>query len=190
VGADGRVVAAAAKSDMQIEKKCASACFLAFAGGTEKYVNYSGKVGVHGVSDENGDESVSAQAATVEMARALKELGVPAGILGKMVTTPPSQILWLSPDDLRSMGTTMVGKPNQTQSSAIGPQVPGEVAGRQQGVGLPARIYQAETNQIAGFLQAEGYSAKLGKDANGDPFISSSSQGAKWEIYFTGAQNT
>jgi hypothetical protein len=95
--------------------KCASACFIAFAAGTEKFVHYSGAVGVHGASDKSGREVGDA---TVSMARIAKELGVPAGIIGKMVVTRPKEILWLSPDDLRSMGAKMTGTPNQLPQTA------------------------------------------------------------------------
>lgn len=47
------------------------------------------------------------------MARVAKDLGVPAAIIGRMVVTPPSEMVWLSPSELQSMGTTMVGKPSQ-----------------------------------------------------------------------------
>ena len=50
------------------------------------------------------------------MARIVKELGVPASIIGKMVVTPPNQMVWLTVDDLRSMETKMFGKPNQLPS--------------------------------------------------------------------------
>jgi hypothetical protein len=92
---------------------CASACFIVFAAGDPKYVSYSASVGVHGASDKSGRETVEAGAATVSMARIVKDLGVPAPIIGKMVVTPPDQIVWLGPDDLRSMGTTMTGNPAQ-----------------------------------------------------------------------------
>jgi hypothetical protein len=95
---------------------CASACFLIFAAGNTKFATYDARVGVHGASDENGDESVGSGAATVSMARIAKELGVPPAIIGRMVVTPPDEIVWLSPQDLQSMGATMVGKPNQVQA--------------------------------------------------------------------------
>jgi hypothetical protein len=102
--------------------QCASACFIAFAAGTDKFANYGALIGVHGASDKSGRESGTA---TVSMARIVKELGVPAGIIGKMVVTPPDQIVWLSPDDLRSMGTTMTGKPTQIPPTATSePQLP------------------------------------------------------------------
>jgi hypothetical protein len=92
---------------------CASACFLIFAAGETKFANYASQVGVHGASDQTGSETVRSEAATVSMARVAKELGVPASIIGRMVVTPPSEMVWLSPSDLQSMGTTMVGKPSQ-----------------------------------------------------------------------------
>lgn len=96
---------------------CASACFLIFAAGEAKFANYSAQIGVHGASDENGAETVQSGAATVSMARIAKELGVPPAIIGRMVVTSPSDMVWLSPADLQSMGTSMVGKPSQTLQS-------------------------------------------------------------------------
>jgi hypothetical protein len=94
---------------------CASACFIVFAAGTEKYASYGSEIGVHGASNkETGQESGDA---TVSMGRMAKDLGVPEKIIGKMVVTPAAEIVWLSPDDLRSMGTTITGKPAQVPPS-------------------------------------------------------------------------
>lgn len=103
---------------------CASACFLVFAAGETKFVNYSAQIGVHGASDKAGEETVQSGAATVSMARIAKELGVPSSIIGRMVVTPPSDMVWLSPADLQSMGTTMVGKPSQTAAVSAAPNAP------------------------------------------------------------------
>jgi hypothetical protein len=81
---------------------------LIFAAGETKFANYTAQIGVH-ASDENGAETVQSGAATVSMARIAKELGVPPAIIGRMVVTPPAQMVWLSPADLQSMGTTMAG---------------------------------------------------------------------------------
>jgi hypothetical protein len=106
-------------------KLCASACFIAFAAGAEKFVSRSAFVGVHGASDRNGNETTVSNAATVTMARAVRELGVPSAIIGKMVVTPPTEMVWLSENELRAMGTTMTGKPAQTATQAVGgPFVP------------------------------------------------------------------
>jgi hypothetical protein len=113
---------------------CASACFLIFAAGETKFANYSAKVGVHGASDK-GEETVRSGAATVSMARVAKDLGVPPAIIGRMVVTPPNDMVWLSPSDLQSMGTTMIGKPAQTAAGnesappqQLSPQAPTDLA--------------------------------------------------------------
>ncbi|MGF6313702.1 hypothetical protein ABIB82_007902 [Bradyrhizobium sp. i1.8.4] len=98
---------------------CASACFLMFAAGSAKNVSYGAQIGVHGASGENGEETVASGAATVSMAKMAKELGVPPAIIGRMVVTAPSDMVWLSPQDLQSMGTTMMGRPSQTASPPV-----------------------------------------------------------------------
>jgi hypothetical protein len=114
--------------------KCASACFVIFAAGNEKYAHYSASVGVHGASDASGQETTSANAATVSMAKIVRRLGVPTNIIGKMVVTPPSQMVWLTPDDLKSMGTSMLGKPEQlaTESRQRPAQLPQDISPRTQ----------------------------------------------------------
>jgi hypothetical protein len=100
-----------------------------FAGGSPKFASYGASVGVHGASDQTGQETVEAGAATVSMARIVKNLGVPAPIIGKMVVTPAEQIVWLTPDDLRSMGATMTGKPAQVPTDQSGTSQPLRPAG-------------------------------------------------------------
>jgi hypothetical protein len=117
---EGVEIAAAVKygriaTSVKSDHVCASACFLIFAAGSERFANHSARIGVHGASDRNGREAGDA---TVLMSRALRELGVPPAILGKLVVTPPSEIFWLTLDDLRSMSVTMFGRPKQTVSSS------------------------------------------------------------------------
>jgi len=94
------------------DRQCASACFLAFAGGEQRYASRSARIGVHGAS-EMGAETNDATAATVGMVRLAKSLGVPDGILGEMAATPPDQVFWLSANDLLSMNVVLTGKPRQ-----------------------------------------------------------------------------
>jgi hypothetical protein len=92
-------------TEVEAEKICASACFFAFAAGAKKWTAPSARVGVHGAADANGIQSGTAASATIVMARwAAKELGIPSDIIGKMVMTPPSDIIWLSNSELASMG--------------------------------------------------------------------------------------
>jgi hypothetical protein len=98
---------------------CASACFVVFSAGYEKFASYGAQIGVHGASDTSGRETVASGAATVSMARIVNQLGVPSGIVGKMVLTRPDQMVWLVPDDLRSMNVTLTGKPNQLAAPPV-----------------------------------------------------------------------
>lgn len=108
--------------------QCASACFIIFAAGSEKFASYQAQIGVHGASDENGRETTQSNSATIGMARVIKELGVPSSIVGKMVVTPPNQMVWLTVDDLRSMETKMFGKPTQTATEPYsGSQLPKDI---------------------------------------------------------------
>jgi hypothetical protein len=66
---------------------CASACFIAFAAGADKYASYGASIGVHGASEKNGQETEGSNSATVAMAKIVKELRVPADIIGRMVVT-------------------------------------------------------------------------------------------------------
>lgn len=97
---------------------CASACFLAFSAGSRKFADYNSFVGVHGVADGHGGVSEETEAATRMMARIGNEFGVPAEITGKIIATPPDEIAWLTPDDLRQMGATMIGRPASTPRRA------------------------------------------------------------------------
>jgi hypothetical protein len=98
--------------------RCASACFIVFAAGIEKFASYDAAIGVHGVSDRFGHQSAQTEAATLSMARIASTLGVPPRLVRQMVATRPSDIAWLSPDDLRTMGTIMTGRSDRTAPPA------------------------------------------------------------------------
>jgi hypothetical protein len=87
---------------------CASACFLAFAAGNPKVAARNSLIGVHGVADFRGAVTDETKAATRIMGRVSSELGVPVEITDKMLATPPDSVAWLSPDELRRMGATIV----------------------------------------------------------------------------------
>jgi hypothetical protein len=90
---------------------CASACFLAFAAGDPKSAAPGALIGVHKASEKYGRETALSGAATRSMASFAKEFGVPSGILARMVSTPATQIAWLTQQDLRSMGVKHAREP-------------------------------------------------------------------------------
>ncbi len=83
---------------------CASACFLLFAAATRRYAFPSSLIGVHSAS-ENGQETLNSMGFTTALARDAASYGMPEAILGRMVTTAPGQIAWLTHDELVSAGT-------------------------------------------------------------------------------------
>lgn len=86
---------------------CASACFILFASGSYKFVGAGARIGVHSASEE-GEDTGLAQAVTTLMARKAAELGVPSDIIGRMVTTPPDRMAWLTPAELEEMHVEIV----------------------------------------------------------------------------------
>lgn len=97
---------------------CASACFLLFAAGEHRTYETGARIGVHSVtsSDHLGPDDGDG---TLAMARYAAHMGVPAGIVGEMVTTESTGIAWLSEDDLAGMGAaTFRERPVKTLEEA------------------------------------------------------------------------
>jgi hypothetical protein len=105
---------------------CASACFLLFAASPSRYASSDALIGVHSVS-LYGDENVFTLDLTTRMARAASEFGVPPGVIGRMVTTKPSEMAWLTRDELKDMGVHFL-RSESIGSSAIPPAEPVGVA--------------------------------------------------------------
>lgn len=101
---DNKLATVVAKNAM-----CASACFLAFAAGHEKYASAHSSIGVHGASESNGKESDNSRSATIIMAKILNMMHVPHRIIGEMVTTPPNQMIWLKMPDMREWDVVVTG---------------------------------------------------------------------------------
>lgn len=100
---------------------CASACFLLFAAAPRKLVQVGARIGVHSASID-ASEDVSTMAMTTAMARDAAAYGVPSGIIGRMVTTEPGQMAWLSGDELYAMGAAIV--PGESRAQALQPPPP------------------------------------------------------------------
>jgi hypothetical protein len=96
---------AASRVPVVVGEVCASACFLVFAASPDRHVGPSSRVGVHRAYNRETGESAGTLDVTMNVARYAASLGVPAPIVGRMVTTPGNQrsIEWLTADDLRLM---------------------------------------------------------------------------------------
>jgi hypothetical protein len=136
---------------------CASACFVVFSAGDGKAVGQGAKIGVHGVS-KDGRETDDAKTQTVNMARIVNDLGVPHGIVGKMVLTPPNQTVWLTPDDLQSMNVKITGGPSwqETWSRAA------EISRQQNGADYLRRLCSQNTCANAvHYIDKEGFEIRV-----------------------------
>jgi hypothetical protein len=89
---------------------CASACFIAFAAGNQKFASATATVGVPGAVDRFGRDAAGE---TPSIVRVVKELGLLDAIVEKMLDTPTDEIFWLTQDDLRAMGAATTGRPGQ-----------------------------------------------------------------------------
>lgn len=105
---------------------CASACFMLFAAARHKVVEPGALVGVHSASVSGGRETGETLGVTTLMAREVAAYGVPAAITGRMVTTQPGQMAWLTRDELELMGAKVTTETDAPERSAQ----PGSAHGR------------------------------------------------------------
>ena len=104
---------------------CASACFMLFAAGRDKVAEPGAMIGVHSASVSGGNETMDTLGVTTLMAREAAQYGVPAAITGRMVTTAPGQMAWLTRGELEQMGVRIA----PTRAAASGRVLPGSGAG-------------------------------------------------------------
>ena len=90
-----------------VGRHCVSACFLVLAASPERMAVPTSRIGVHSVS-RFGAEDETAMAITTAMARAAARYGVPQSIIGRMVTTQPDEVAWLTAAELRAMRVSVV----------------------------------------------------------------------------------
>jgi hypothetical protein len=89
---------------------CASACVMVWSSGAVKFASSPSWVGVHQSFDSYGDKDGSVdRAGTAIMDNILRENGAPQSVLDQEHATPPSQVYWLSDDDLRAWNVRAAG---------------------------------------------------------------------------------
>jgi hypothetical protein len=99
---------------------CASACFLLFAASSSRHAALQARIGVHSASLA-GDEDEATYMIDTIMARTASDYGVPADIIGRMVTTKPSEMAWLTSDELLEMQVSLVISAQADQPDATAP---------------------------------------------------------------------
>jgi hypothetical protein len=105
---------------------CASICMLVFAAGRERWFMADASLGVHSIltyqSPElngTGTEDEGALADTARLAREMKHLGTPDGIVTKLVTTPGTEMTWLTYEDLTDAGWAISAEDVQAARAAM-----------------------------------------------------------------------
>jgi hypothetical protein len=96
------------KLPVAVHRDCESSCFMIFAAGSVKLVGPDSHIGVHSVNMRGVGENPDAKAGTVEMGRELLDhYGVPASVIGQLVTHGPHQMYYLTNADLTAMGANI-----------------------------------------------------------------------------------
>ena len=94
------------------------------AASPRKLVEPGAMVGVHSASVAGGNETIDTLGVTTLMAREVAGYGVPSAITGRMVTTKPGQMAWLSPDELKLIGARVASQ-QAGPAERIAPGSPG-----------------------------------------------------------------
>ncbi|WP_158921250.1 hypothetical protein [Acidisphaera sp. S103] len=97
---------------VQAGDMCASACFLLFAASPSRHASPDAMIGVHSTS-LHGDENAASFMLDTAIARKARAFGVPPDIIGRMVTTEPSDMAWLTADELEEMDVRQIGATQQ-----------------------------------------------------------------------------
>ncbi|MCB8878255.1 COG3904 family protein [Acidisoma silvae] len=97
---------------------CASACALAWLGGTQRYIQGSGEVGFHAayMEDASGQKSESGVGNALVGAY-LTRLGLSDDAIIYIEQADPDNITWLTPDDANRLGIDMTVVPIRTASA-------------------------------------------------------------------------
>jgi hypothetical protein len=115
----GYIRATAASTMVTARSTCASACVLMLLAGRAKIVISGTRVGVHSAVSDAG-ETIGARAFTTDLARAYADFGLASDVIGRVVTTTPGSVYWLTEDDLRRSGVGVL-PPNWSEDSSWKP---------------------------------------------------------------------
>jgi hypothetical protein len=91
---------------------CMSGCVIVFAFGVERVVYPTARLGVHSAQSHSGigREDDGTKAATINLARRMKELGTPYSVIGKLIATPGADITILDEKDITAWNVRVVGE--------------------------------------------------------------------------------
>jgi hypothetical protein len=82
--------------------RCASACALAWFGGSQRFMGLGARIGLHAASDPKSGQSASV--ANVLMGAYLNRVGLPYSAVVYLAQAAPNSVTWLSFADARRLG--------------------------------------------------------------------------------------
>jgi len=83
---------------------CASACALAWLGGTPRFMAKDSQIGFHAAYVMKGGRPRKSRVANEAIAAYLKQLALPRRAIAHITTMPPERLYWLSLDKARGLG--------------------------------------------------------------------------------------
>ncbi|WP_225646137.1 ATP-dependent Clp protease proteolytic subunit [Bradyrhizobium australafricanum] len=86
-----------------VSGECDSACAFIFLASRKRYAAPNARIGVHSVSNLNGNEDSRTIRDTIKLARLSAKLRIPPSAIGRMVMTPPGKISYLNKEELASL---------------------------------------------------------------------------------------
>lgn len=83
---------------------CASACALAWLGGTKRLMSNSARIGFHGAYQERNGEKVTTSSGNAIVGAYLSQLGLSERAIIYITQANPTSMMWLSLDDAQKLG--------------------------------------------------------------------------------------
>jgi hypothetical protein len=98
--------------------RCASACMLAWVGGTRRFMGRGARIGVHAASDPRSGEP--SRVANALVGAYLSRMGLPYSAVILIAQAAPGSVAWLSFADAKRLGieVTLLGPPGAKRESA------------------------------------------------------------------------
>jgi hypothetical protein len=95
------------------ESVCASACFAVWFAGKRRFVQPTSRIGIHAASAFNTAtgrwvQNAESSVATAGVVALYRKLSVPAYLISQMAQTPPSQMYYLTSDDMLTCGAEIL----------------------------------------------------------------------------------
>lgn len=96
--------------------ECASACALAWLGGTTRYMGRNARIGFHAAYVERGHRTQESGVGNALVGSYLNSIGLSEEAVIYMTSPHPNEIQWLTLDDARTMGIEVVTPPAKPAS--------------------------------------------------------------------------